>query len=282
MRINQAVCFITGTGHSGSTLLGLLLGNHSQSFYCGEGKKSRYLHRESSPLRKRTCKFCGTDCPVWGQFHLAPDHDLYEQLARHIHATLGSTASIMIDSTSNPDWIHDQCAKLAATTAQPYLIFLKRDGRGVINSYQRKYPERDLEIIIESWLKRVQKAQIFFNEFTGPKIIIHYEDLATNTCSVLQRLCEFLDIPYEPEMRDFSRQIYHILGGNNGTQFLVARHELKFLKNMNLPTRHYYQTHQSDIVLDLRWQQELSPAQQQMFARLAGDINQSFAWHPQP
>ncbi|WP_072622231.1 sulfotransferase [Spirulina major] len=280
MRINKKVCFITGTGHSGSTLLGLLLGNHSQSFYCGEGEKSRFLTKEKAPLQKRSCKFCGIHCPVWGTVSLTSDCDLYEQLSQHISTTLGITAPLMIDSTSGADWIHQQYKKLVKTEAKPHLIFLKRDGRGVVNSYRRKYPDLSIETIIENWIEKIKKAQALFEEFAGPKIIIHYEELASNTTSILKGLCDFLTIPHEPQMRDFSRQTYHILGGNNGTQFLAARHQSQLLQTMTPSNRQYYQEHQSDIILDLRWQQELSPEQHQIFARLASEVNQSFEWHP--
>lgn len=281
MRINQKVCFIAGTGHSGSTLLGLLLGNHSQGFYCGEGKKSRFLSRDNAPLQKRSCKFCGLDCPVWGNFTPTPDLDLYEQITQQIHRTLNITSSLVIDSSSSADWIQTQCESLAQTEAQPHLIFLKRDGRGVVNSYRRKYGDRPLEQIIENWITNIQKAQALFEVFPGPKTILHYEDLATNTDRALQNLCDFLSIPYEPEMRNFSQKTYHLLGGNNGTQFLATGHQSNELLQVMTPSnRQYYQTHKSDIILDVRWQQELSPEHLQLFAHLAGELNQSFEWHP--
>ena len=40
---NAAVCFVGGAGHSGSTLLGLVLGAHPSVFYAGEANKSRFL-----------------------------------------------------------------------------------------------------------------------------------------------------------------------------------------------------------------------------------------------
>jgi hypothetical protein len=278
-RINKKVCFIAGTGHSGSTLLGLLLGNHSQSFYCGEGNKSRFLDQENAPLRKRSCKFCGTNCPVWSNLHLVPECDLYEQLSQHIRKTLNIQASLMIDSTSNADWIYHQYTKLIQTEAQPYLIFLQRDGRGVVNSYRRKYPDRSLETIIDRWIQKIHKAQALFDEFSGAKIIIHYEDLASDTDTVMENLCAFLQISYEPDMRNFSKQEYHLLGGNDGTQFLAARNQSKFLQNMSSSNQRYYQKHSADIVLDLRWQHELTPEQHELFSHLAGSINQAFEWN---
>lgn len=283
-RINQKVCFIAGTGHSGSTLLGLLLGNHSTGFFCGEGKKSLYLNRENAPAHKRFCKFCGPECPIWSQLVLDTDKDLYEQLSQRILQHQGQPKSLMIDSSSGIAWILKQWQFLQATTAQPYLIFLQRDGRGVVNSYRRKYPDRDFNQIIEKWLENIQKTQTLFDQFTGEKMILHYEELASYPEAVLKRICEFLKIAHEPEMLTFENAEYHVLGGNNGTQYWIDKSQgnaqERFLGRMSEHNRQYYQSHNSEIVLDLRWQLELSQEQKAIFADLAGEINQSFEWNP--
>lgn len=283
-RINQKVCFIAGTGHSGSTLLGLLLGNHSTGFFCGEGKKSLYLNREKAPDHKRYCKFCGPECPIWSQLVLDADKDLYEQLAQRVFQYQGQSKSLMIDSSSGIDWILQQWQFLNATTAQPYLIFLQRDGRGVVNSYRRKYPERDFIQIIDKWLASIQTAQALFDQFTGDKMILHYEELASYPEIALKRTCEFLKIAYEPEMLTFEHSEYHVLGGNNGTQYWIDKNQgnaqSRFLDRMSDNNRKYYQNHNSEIVLDLRWQAELSQEQQAIFADLAGEVNRSFEWNP--
>lgn len=281
-RINQQVCFIGGTGHSGSTLLGILLGNHSQSFFCGEGNKSRYINQENAPSRKRFCKFCGPNCPIWGNLDLSPDLDLYEHLAQRIHQVFGTRKTLMIDSTSNPTWIRNQSSHLKQTQVPAYLIFLQRDGRAVVNSYRRKYPHRPLEQIIQSWIEKIEAAQQLFHHFSGPKMILHYEELASNPSKILPSVCTFLGITYEPEILNPTQPEYHLLGGNNGTQFWATRHQdqsdPKFLKNMNEVNRSYYQNHHHKIVLDLRWQQELLPEEKALFNQLAGSINQPFAW----
>lgn len=281
-RINQKVCFIGGTGHSGSTLLGILLGNHSQSFFCGEGNKSQYIDQENAPSRKRFCKFCGPNCPIWGNLDLNSERDLYEHLAQRIHQVFSTRKTLMIDSTSKADWIRQQSSRLQQEGVSCSFIFLQRDGRAVVNSYRRKYPNRPLEEIIQSWIAKIEAAQQLFNDFSGPKTILHYEELASNPSKVLPLLCSFLDISYEPQILNPINPEYHLLGGNNGTQFWATRHQgqsdPKFLKNMSEVNRHYYQHHQHKISLDLRWKQELSPEQQALFDRLASSINQPFQW----
>ncbi|MEJ2251088.1 MAG: hypothetical protein P8Y97_15725 [Candidatus Lokiarchaeota archaeon] len=52
------VCFISGAPHSGSTLLGLILGSHSKSFYAGEANKTRFIGNDkiNGPNEDKACK----------------------------------------------------------------------------------------------------------------------------------------------------------------------------------------------------------------------------------
>ena len=122
------VLWIAGAGHSGSTLLGLMLGSHSRAFYAGEAKKASFLHDETKPMRKRTCKLCGTACPVWGDFPQVPMSSLYETLAAK------TRASLIVDSTKGLDWLHARIEEVAAGEGKGTLVFLSRDGRAVVCS----------------------------------------------------------------------------------------------------------------------------------------------------
>jgi len=278
-RQNQKVCFIGGAGHSGSTLLGLVLGSHSQCFYAGEAAKTRYLQNPQANLRKRSCKFCGLDCPVWGNFVLRPDQDLYEQLAQKVHR------SFIVDSSKNLDWIQAQVQHLKSLNVQVYFIFLKRDSRAVVSSRLRKYPDQSPESLIRDWREQIQKTQLFFEQLSSPKISLHYEKFATEASTVTQELCQFLDIDYEPTMLDYSQHTHHVLGGNNGTQFLVAKSQNLEHKPCSDLSNHnhdyymqHYQNYGSQIQIDLRWQKELSPATQALLESLGGSEYQLMKW----
>ncbi|MFZ9736573.1 MAG: sulfotransferase [Prochlorotrichaceae cyanobacterium] len=278
-RQNQKVCFIGGAGHSGSTLLGFVLGSHSQGFYAGEAAKTRYLQNPHTVLRKRSCKFCGLDCPVWGDFTIAPHPDLYEQLSQRVKR------SFIIDSTKKVAWIQEQIQRLEAVEVQIYFLFLKRDSRAVVNSRLRKYPDRSPESLIQDWQKQIQETQHFFEQLTCPKHSIQYEKFALEPAIVTQELCQFLDIPYEVKMLDYSHHSHHVLGGNNGTQFLVAKSQnLQGQTSAHLSHQnheHYtqhYQNHGSQIQIDLRWKNELSPAIQRLLESVGGAEYQSMKW----
>ena len=119
-RINQKVIFISGAGHSGSTLLGFILGSHSDCFYCGEAKKTNFLGDEKKALRKRVCKICGINCPIWKDFVVDNTLDLYEQVARKV------SKSVIIDSTKNIAWLEEKIEAIESTSTTPYLIFFAK------------------------------------------------------------------------------------------------------------------------------------------------------------
>jgi hypothetical protein len=278
------VCLIGGAGHSGSTLLGLILGSHSQSFYAGEAAKTRYLNQPETVLRKRSCKFCGLSCPVWGDFIIHPHQNLYTQIAQRVHR------SLIIDSTKNIDWLQERIRELQVLGIPFFFIFLKRDGRAVVNSRLRKYPHRSPESIITDWQQQIQNTQRLFQSLSTPKMMINYEKLALNPVETTQTLCQFLGLNYETQMLNYDQHPHHVLGGNSGTQFLVAQSQGNLLQiNANRETdsppqgnhAYYvqqYQQHGAKIHLDLRWKRELSPTIQSQLQTLAAAEYQLMKW----
>lgn len=260
---------ICGAGHSGSTLLGLVLGSHSQAFYLGEAKKARFVGDPNKPARKRACKFCGDDCPVWGGYRWSDDDNLYEVAAR-----LGS-AQTLIDSTKGLSWLEKRGRELDERGHKRVVLFLQRDGRAVINSRYRKYPERSLEQQIAQWAEQIEATREYFAAQTVPKAVVRYEEFATDPARIVQELCTLASLPYEPDMLRYESQEHHVLGGNNGTQYLA-----KPGSAVEPGERHagYYKSHDRGIRLDLRWHEEMPADVLAAFEEQAGAINAPMAW----
>lgn len=262
---------ICGVGHSGSTLLGMLLGSHSCAFYMGEGAKARYLGDKSKPLHKRACKICGESCRVWGGFRWDGAKPLHPLVANHVGR------SVIVDSTKNDDWILARAAETRAVGGEPHLILLRRDGRGVLNSRLRKYPDRDPEALVHDWVMQMQRSEALYAAFDGPKMTVRYETLATAPEQVMRSACNMLGIAYESDMLRFHEKEHHPLGGNNGTQYIVAKAQREkndemFIK-LNQDRREYYENHDAGIRLDLRWKHELSAENLALFDRIASHLN---------
>ncbi|MCW5725616.1 MAG: sulfotransferase [Maricaulaceae bacterium] len=267
---------ICGAGHSGSTLLGMMLGSHSRAFYAGEAGKVRYLGDPAKPLRKRACKLCGEACPVWGGFVWDRARPLYHQIAER------AGKPVVIDSTKDHQWIAERAAEFRAAGGRPALFFLLRDGRAVVNSRLRKYPDREPEQQVRDWMAQIERSQALYDAFDGAKMRVRYEELATNPERVIRGACALLELDYEPAMLDYHAAGHHPLGGNSGAQFLAARAlpdgAQAAFATLNGRTRDYYANHDASIQLDLRWRRELSEDHANLFERIAGEFNRPMKW----
>ncbi|TXT54472.1 MAG: hypothetical protein BAJALOKI1v1_2160003 [Promethearchaeota archaeon] len=269
----QKVCFICGAPHSGSTLLGLILGSHSKCFYAGEANKVTFLHSKSSSEDSK-CKMCGQNCSIWGDFTLKDPKDLYLQLS------LKTQTPIIIDSTKKPTWLQEQINNLKREQITLTLIYLYRDGRAVINSRLRKYKDSEPAKVIDNWISHINKTNQLYNEFPGDKIKILYKNLAQNTIETIQTITKFLTISFEPSMIAFYEHEHHPLGGNTGTQSLILKSQQE--KRINSPiqlserNQYYYEDHPLQIKFDERWKTELDPKVLHLFDKKAGALNTTF------
>lgn len=272
MRTNEEVVFMAGAGHSGSTLLGLVLGAHPRAFYAGEANKSRFLGDEKTALRKRTCKVCGPSCPVWGD--LVVEGDLYEALSAR------TQRPIVVDSTKELSWIEAQAADLSSKGVRLALVSLSRDGRAVLASGLRKNPEADPRELSRAWVAQIEASAALAQRFEGRVTAVRYEALATAPEPTIRSLTDALGWSFEPAMLTPWSSEQHPLGGNAGTQSLLVGSRTH--KDGALPVsgdkRRYYEDHPRDFLLDTRWRSELSSDAVRAFEEIAGQTNRAHAW----
>ena len=270
---NLKVCFIIGAPHSGSTLLGLILGSHSSAFFAGEANKVSFFNDPTFEDERKYCRLCGKACKIWNHVKLS-DTNLYLQLHKL------TKKSIIIDSTKNLEWIHKQLKLADDSKLETCVIFLKRDVRAVINSMVRKYPNKTIEELIASWNKHIRETKKLFTSFKGNKIEIYYEDLTLNLDSNIENLCKFLNIRYEPEMKSYYYIEHHSIGGNIGTHYLLLKarsyDEEWLLTERN---EYYYREHPLMIKLDERWKKELDEKFEKIIVEKTGSLFNEFTWN---
>ena len=202
-----------------------------------------------------------------------------------------SQRNLLIDSSKQPQWIASQLAQGPWQDIEPSLIYLLRDGRAVVSSYFRKYPERGLEPITEDWRRRVEGMTDYYRRFdSGPKLQIRYEDMATDPETTLRRLCSTIGIDFEPQMLAFWEHDHHHVMGNGGTRSMIFRHRLEqterrdaeLSRRMEAAKEHYahdyYDRSNIGIQLDERWKRELSRDQLATFARIGGATNAALSY----
>lgn len=274
-RIHRLTVAICGAGHSGSTLLGLVLGSHPQCFYAGEAKKTLFIGDPKKPLRKRVCKICGEGCVVWSRFEQPPTPDVYAQVARL------TGKPVIVDSTKKVDWLRARQAELDAAGVPHKRIFLARDGRAVVNSRVRKYPDEDPIAVVDGWATQIRETRAFLEERPDDWMLLRYERLATEPEASVREVCAFLGLPFEPDMLRYHEREHHPLGGNTGTQSVVARAtEVEDPAFASVPerSRGYYESLKGGFRLDTRWKTELPQAVRDVFDARAGDLNAPFRW----
>jgi len=276
-RQNKKVVFIIGAGHSGSTLLGFILGSHPDGFYGGELTKSQFLNNPNQLMRKRVCKLCEDQCPVWSDFVISNQTDLYEQLS------LRTAKPVIIDSAKNIHWLQKQIEVLNLVSTEIALVFLVRDGRAVVNSRIRKTPDLKIKELIVNWMATMTEMERLFDAHLGLKYKVHYEKLASSPEETMRELCAGIQMAYSPTMLNYYNYKHHPLGGNVGTQYLVARayqnQDQNQFVQLSERNEYYYKDHPLAIRLDMRWRNELSDENLQLFQELAGDINCQYQWN---
>jgi hypothetical protein len=270
------VAFVCGAGHSGSTLFGLMLGSHPRALYAGEAKKSLFLGDETKARKKRVCKVCGEGCVLWSR---VPPAD------PHVHETLAALSgrAVVVDSSKDVAWIEARAETAIRAGAGVRLFFLQRDGRAVVGSRLRKYPDKRPADHARDWIAQIAAARALASRFPGGAKVVRYEVLCTESAEVVGEAARHVGLELVPEMLEPWRVDHHPLGGNSGTEWLLARERLDAgaaptVLGLGEKTRDYYAAHPRAIVLDERWRRELSADVVRAIEDVLGDTNREMAW----
>lgn len=301
----KKVVFIMTMGHSGSSLLAVILGSHPKCFSVGELKvfSRHYQNRDKLHL---DCVSC--DSEFWEKtfgeeglkklslglgekrinkyIPLKIDKEIRSWFKKDLIFNPYSlmfnklNKDIIIDSSKYPLWIEKRMNAKEFTQGriEAYLVYLIRDGRAVINSLFRKYPDNDIEVVSQDWVKKLKERNVFFKQFPSErKIKISYEELASNPQETTEKICQLLGVEFTPNMLNYWEYEHHDLSGNDGTYSLIRRYQGKeLIKKTQLLHGKYYQEHDLGIKLDLRWQRELDPEKLAVFNRIAGEYNKPY------
>lgn len=300
--------YIAGSGRCGSTLLDLLLGNHSKMSGLGE------VHRLSINPRERKCSCQETimECPYWRPRiqrlcdekgialrkwdDVLPMTQVNEksvkdrESVRWIEAVAGlgsqtllralgmlsSNADSLVDIQRNSWDLYDIITRMDDSEfvvdstknalrmkllymrrpEQTYILHLVRDGRAVIASSLRR---RDISVEMAARRWRVANRNIEMALKTVPQrnvVQVRYEDLCDNVSTEMERVAQWLGVPFEEAMSRLERREYHEIPGN---PMLFRRAE-------------------TDIVKDERWKDELDQNTLKTFDRLCGSMNRRYGY----
>lgn len=230
------VIFIQSRGHSGSTLLELLLGAHSQVLPVGELKTvfPKQLLMNGRPNKLQNC-CCGTevilDCPFWSQVDhelsqkhrkglvsldiLSDDPDTFNQDNLALFQALShvSEQQVIVDSSKRLD----RLLRLnSIRELQIFPIHLQRAPLGNIYSQMRKG---------EHWLQATYRyTKSVTNTYRKLQVVEHYplryEKLVRNPQAALRELMNWVGLDFEESQLLWSDQAHHRIGGNERVRAL--------------------------------------------------------------
>jgi hypothetical protein len=267
------IVFIASLGHSGSTLLDLMLNAHPDMASVGELKQlTRYTRFQRGRGRTPRCS-CGAEslgkCDFWrevdditvkhGGRHLGDlnveDYADAETFQRDNTLLFGAIAAaagkkIIVDSSK-------QIERLALLVENPELdvfpVFLVRDPKGQICSSLRKNGKQHKLGKGHNSLLRLISNYSFTNRRIysvvkhRPHAVVHYEHLAKDPQGTLSALMAAIGMNFDPQQLKFVEQERHNISGNR----------MRFAAS-------------SRIRLDERWRQSLTFPQRLMI--MAGTL----------
>lgn len=281
--------FIAGANYSGSTLLAMLLGSHPQIECLGQ------LYAVSGDVDSGNICQCGNtlfNCKFWskvlvetgywdtngrrllpistevrrgairGKFFglvmpRSPSHlDVYQNFNQVLlsAASKSSGREILIDSSKIPHRLHWLLETGATEKHEVHVIHLIRNGFGVANSYKR----RRYGVLRGSLAWRSRNDQVFKLLSRYPTIRslrVRYEDICNRPHEALTDVCDFIGVPFTPEMLKFRTRIQHQVGGN--------------------PIRHGG----SEVIrLDEHWRHNLNKCDRWIFKTVAGNTQKRLGY----
>jgi hypothetical protein len=215
-----APVFVVGAMRSGTTLLRLMLNEHSQLAIPAESHFLLALFRDFGPERELTgadlvrALALVTDSPEWQRDYRHTETELHEAVGPgpiSMAELIDRVFRLEIAETGKPRWgdktpqnlfrVPDLLAcfpdaKVVAIVRDPrdvYLSLLGRDWAGDSSWEIGRYIEQ-CDALVTRWRKRFPPER-----FTS----VRYEDLVLDPEQTLRTVCSFADLDFEPAMLDF-------------------------------------------------------------------------------
>lgn len=219
--------FIVGSGRSGTTLLRAMFDAHSQLAIPSETQmyglfdlkyRHRFEHGPSAQVRDEALRQFLNEPRIAAleieesrvQEMLGGIYD-WDRLFLALLTAFREDRNVTRVGEKTPKHIHVY-RELAALFPKSKFIHIVRDPRAVVTSYTsaKFYQYTDGTNPYRAILKwrNVMQKHFEAEAALGPEryTLLRYEDLAAHPVEELQRLCDFLGVPFEEEMLDFKNR----------------------------------------------------------------------------
>lgn len=279
--------FVVGSGRSGSTLLRMMLASHSRIAIPPETWFLLPLVEQFPIDKALNGEELSQVIAVMTTHYRWPDmmitaEDLQERAAGLATARIRDVVRIVYDihlqrsgklrwGDKTPPYVRI-IPQLATIFPGARFICLIRDGRDVAKSFQslRVYGKSVRQNTIE-WLEANRwERKWLASEHASSMLRVRYENLVVDPEATLRRICEFIGVPFEPQM----------LAWQDSVKRLVPKRELHVHEKLARTTSH------DDVA---RWKREMSDREVFMAEAFMGrDLRRlgyecqfsSSVWHP--
>lgn len=188
-RLVERPVFVLSSVRSGSTLLRMLLNAHSQI------RAPHELH-----LHAVRVNAFGMSGPAMAELGLSGQRLQFLLWDRVLHRELlDSGRRVLVDKTpsNSMSW-----RTLLRCWPQARFVFLRRHPGAIAASWHSAHPELSPAELGDFLLPYLTGMDDAYAGHGG--LLTHYEGLVANPAAELGRICEFLELQYEPTMLDYS------------------------------------------------------------------------------
>ena len=194
--------FVVGVGRSGTTLLRLMLDAHSDLAIGPETQFVPDLIHHDDPIESII------GARTWSDFGLDPDEFARRAADADLAGVLRAFYSLYAESQGKSRWGEKTPGyvktmdSIAAVLPEARFIHLVRDGRDVALSRRRRGmgADKPMAKTANLWRRRIEDARTQMRRLDRRYLELRYEDLVADPEPHLRRICEFVELPFEPAM----------------------------------------------------------------------------------
>lgn len=278
---------IVGVPRSGTTLLRFILDAHPQLAIPPETgflTDDSLLNSTAAPreLAHRLTQL-PQSAPAWADFALDAEH--FMETAERLPTSAGLPQVLRLfyqlyaarlgkprygDKT--PVYLQHM-QTIARQLPEARFIHILRDGRDVALSWRQTWfaPEREPELLVRRWAEMIDHARAQAHSL--PYLELRYDQLIKDPHTQIRRVCEFIELDFDPAMLDYHR----------GSAVRLNEHQARFRSDGQLLVSKEQRLRQQwrtalppDISrLDV-WRGLLSPAQQSACQNAGGSVLAEF------
>ena len=274
--------FIVGVTRSGTTLLRLMLDAHPDLAIPPE---THFVPQLIRTTRKRgvSCEEAHgvvTGHRQWGDFDL----DSGELLRRYCEldridpeSTVRTFFELYAEREGKPRWgdktpnYVKRMKQIERAIPEARFIHMIRDGRdAALSRFKRLLKEPPpIDTVAERWVKKIEGARADAENLSH-YLEVQYENLVRDTENELQRVSEFLELPWDPAILRYYEnaeerlaEMTRDLPGDDGKPMRPADHRKE---------AHVLTSKPPDPSRLARWKEDMSPDDNAAFEQVAGEL----------